>query len=149
MNLKIDRPAPKRDGLPWGERLLLLLLCLSLCALLIPPAAAGWTRRAEARVALRNAKNVKLACFVVAAEQRAKNRPFSDQAGPYGFAEGVEEQILLLAHAPGEVWLLRAGEDPYEVAELRYREFEYDADYDARAGWVVARRDLLIGSDTD
>ena len=98
-------------------------------AAVLAPTARYYMQRADARAILTEAKSAKMAAYVTALEHASKESSFQDQSQPYGFAEGVEEEILELAGCPGKVYLQQYDARKSEVLRFFYIEGAYTVTY--------------------
>lgn len=111
--------------------IILLLLCISILVLtaVLAPTARYYMQRADARAVLTEAKSAKMAAYVTALEHETEGSPFQDQSQPYGFAKGVEEEVVELAGCPGEVYLQQYDAAKIEFYKLLYIEGAYTVTY--------------------
>lgn len=126
---------------------LIVLLSLLILFLLAAPVYRAQMGRAQARIVLTRSKAVELAAITVAMEHYTQNRAFNDQTQPYGFAEGVIEEIRALAGCDGEIYLIQWDEREFRPLKLMYIEDGYTSVYKLENGettWNVYQSDHVI-----
>lgn len=96
------------------------------------PGALQVLCRADAQVALGNAKSVRFALQTVAKENGGFGEGVLDAGGEGGIAEGLYQEVLLCSKAPGDFWVLQAQEGGYDVMRFVYREGDFTVWYDGR-----------------
>lgn len=118
----------KKNSIPkysWLRSALTILLVILLAVVIVTPWALRLMYRADAQVALGNAKSVRTAARVAAIQQYAVGQSFSDASCEGGVAEGLYEDILALSKVPGDFWVMQTDETGYNVLRFVYREGEY------------------------
>lgn len=116
-----------------------------LTAVVIAAGVLGLMVRADAQIALGNAKAVRMALHTVSIERYGAGLPFADPSQAGGVPAEVYREVLRLSKAPGDLWLLQTGEDGYDVAKLIYTEGAFTVTYTADpASWVVDGQIELI-----
>ncbi len=115
----------------WLRPVVFFLIFTLLALVLIIPASLRLMYRADAGVALGNAKSVRLALQVTGKECYGKDQTFSDASGQGGVTENVYRDVINLSKAPGEFWVLKLGRDGYTVDEFIYKEDEFTVWYQA------------------
>lgn len=93
------------------------------------PGSLAIMRRADAQVALGNAKALRLALQVAATESYAASRPFRDPSREGGVTEEVWRRVLVDSKVPGDFWVLQTDESGYEVLRFLYREGDFTVSY--------------------
>ena len=86
-------------------------------------------RRADAQVALGNAKSLRLALEMAALECYASDRPFADASCEGGVAGEVLTRVLTDSKAPGDFWVLQTDESGYELRRFLYQEGDFTVMY--------------------
>lgn len=86
-------------------------------------------RRADAQVALGNAKSLRIALQVASTEAYGAGRPFRDPSLEGGVTEEVWRKALMDSKAPGDFWVLQTDESGYEVLRFLYREGDFTVSY--------------------
>lgn len=106
-----------------------VMVLVLLVIVLVLPGALRLLYRADAQVALGNAKVVRQALQAVGTKCYGSDMPFGDTASEGGVTEEVYREVLMQSKAPGEFWVLQFGEDGYTVEQFLYREHEYTVYY--------------------
>ena len=86
-------------------------------------------RRADAQVALGNAKSLRVALQVASTEAYGAGRPFGDVTARGGVAEEVWQAVLMDSKVPGDFWILQTDESGYEVERFVYQEGDFTVSY--------------------
>lgn len=86
-------------------------------------------RRADAQVALGNAKSLRIALQVASTEAYGAGRPFRNPSLEGGVTEEVWRKALMDSKAPGDFWVLQTDESGYEVLRFLYREGDFTVSY--------------------
>lgn len=86
-------------------------------------------RRADAQVALGNAKSLRIALDVASTEAYGAGKPFRDSSLEGGVAEEVWRKVLMDSKAPGDFWVLQTDESGYEVLRFLYQEGDFMVSY--------------------
>ena len=86
-------------------------------------------RRADAQVALGNAKSLRVALQVASTEAYGAGRPFGDVTARGGVAEEVWQAVLMDSKVPGDFWILQTDESGYEVERFMYQEGDFTVSY--------------------
>lgn len=86
-------------------------------------------RRADAQVALGNAKSLRIALQVAATEAYGAGRPFRDVTARGGVTEEVWQSVLMDSKVPGDFWVLQTDESGYEVVRFLYQEGDFTVSY--------------------
>ncbi len=86
-------------------------------------------RRADAQVALGNAKSLRIALDVASTEAYGAGRPFRDSSSQGGVAGEVWRKVLMDSKAPGDFWVLQTDESGYEVLRFLYQEGDFMVSY--------------------
>lgn len=93
------------------------------------PGALSIMRRADAQVALGNAKSLRLALQVASTEAYAAGRPFHDASQNGGVAEAVWKDVITDSKVPGDFWVLQTDKTGYEVLRFFYQEGDFTVVY--------------------
>ncbi len=101
----------------------LVIVLLSVTAVI--PGVLHVLYRADAQVALGNARLVRTALETTALEAYGDDRPLSDPASGSGITEEAYRNVLLLSKAPGDFWVTQVDESGYHVLGFFYREGDY------------------------
>lgn len=113
-----------------GVRLFLaaaaLLLAVIVAAL---PGILHMVRRADAQVALGNAKSLRLALQAAGTEAYGAGQPFYRAEEESGLAKEVWTKVLLESKAPGEFWILQTDQSGYEILRFLYQEGDFSVMY--------------------
>ena len=104
----------------------ILLAVVALCGSVL-----GLLYRADAHVALGNAKTVRMALYAASIEAYGENRPFADPAHEGGVTEAVYADVLTACKVPGDFEVLRMAEDGYTVLKMMYTEGDFTVMYTA------------------
>ncbi|WP_304965420.1 hypothetical protein [uncultured Oscillibacter sp.] len=108
--------------------LAVLVLFLAILTASIP-GVLTLMRRADAQVALGNAKSLRIALQVASTECYAAGRPFCDRTAEGGVTAEVWQQVLMDSKAPGDFWVLQTDESGYEVRRFLYQEGDFTVRY--------------------
>ena len=93
------------------------------------PGILAIMRRADAQVALGNAKSLRLALQVASTEAYAAGRPFGDAAQIGGIAGESWRKVITDSKIPGDFWVLQTDESGYEVLRFLYQEGNFTVSY--------------------
>ena len=93
------------------------------------PGALAIMRRADAQVALGNAKSLRDALQVASTEAYGAGRPFGDVTARGGVAGEVWQAVLMDSKVPGDFWILQTDESGYEVERFVYQEGDFTVSY--------------------
>ena len=93
------------------------------------PGALLLMRRADAQVALGNAKSLRIALQVAARESYALDTPFCDFSGRAGVTEEVWQRVITDSKVPGDFWVLQMEEGGFEVQRFLYQEGDFTVIY--------------------
>lgn len=110
-------------------RLLTLLVILLAVLTAAIPGALAIMRRADAQVALGNAKSLRIALQAASTEAYAAGKPFLDVSANGGVTDEVWQEVIMNSKVPGDFWVLQAGEDGYEVLRFLYQEGDFTVYY--------------------
>lgn len=108
--------------------IIIFLLAILVAAI---PSALTIMRRADAQVALGNAKSLRIALQAAATETYAAGRPFRDASGNGGVTEEVWTEVLMDSKVPGDFWVLQTNKSGYEVLRFWYQEGDFSVLYTA------------------
>ena len=124
-----DTSAPIKYGaVSWW----LTVACVILLAVVaLAGSVLGLLYRADAHVALGNAKTVRMALYAASIEAYGENRPFTDPAHAGGVTEAVYADVLTACKVPGDFEVLRMAEDGYTVLKMMYTEGDFTVMYTA------------------
>ncbi|MCI8335219.1 MAG: hypothetical protein HFH25_11650 [Lachnospiraceae bacterium] len=110
-----------------------IVLLLAILAAGIP-GALTLMRRADAQVALGNAKSLRIALQAASTRCYAADIPFHDASEKGGVTEEVWNQVITDSRVPGDFWVLQTAEDGYQVYRFLYQEGDF---------WVLYCQDPL------
>lgn len=131
-------------------RITTVLVIILLAIVIIMPGALRLLYRADAQVALGNAKVVRLALQAVGTECYGQDTKFGDATSQGGVTEKVYRDVLMLSKAPGDFWVLQFGEDGCTVEKFIYREHEYTVYYQENpVSYRVYREESYIETHMD
>lgn len=116
----------KKKMLTYCLTILTIVLAIIVAAI---PGALLLLRRADAQVALGNAKSLRIALQVAARENYAADFPFCDTSGYGGVTKEVWQRVLMDSKVPGEFWVLQTDESGYEVTRFLYQEGDFTVIY--------------------
>lgn len=135
----------------WLHTALYTLLVILLLIVLLVPGVLRLIYRADAQVALGNAKSVRVAFQVIGTEKYGSNGTISDASKQGGVTDGLYEEILKLSKAPGDFWVLQTDESGCDVQKFVYQEGEYTVWYqaDASSPYKVYHEQTMIDTSTD
>lgn len=106
--------------------IIVILLAILIAAI---PGALAIMRRADAQVALGNAKSLRLALQVASTEAYAAGRPFRDASQNGGVTEEVWQNAVTDSRVPGDFWVLQTDRTGYEVLRFIYQEGDFTVSY--------------------
>lgn len=116
-----------------NNRLLIRILTANILMLAVLVAATPGTlmimHRADAQVALGNAKSLRLALDTASMETYASGKSFRDISADGGVTEDVWKEVIMNSKVPGDFWLLQTDESGYEVQRFLYREGDFSVVY--------------------
>lgn len=115
-------------------RVLTVITTILLVIVVAVPGALRLMYRADAQVALGNAKAVRLALQTVATEAYGLDRHFGDSATECGITESLIDDVYLLAKVPGNYTVLQTDESGYHVKKFLYIEDDMMVMYDDTEG---------------
>ena len=113
----------------WIVRILSVTVVLLAILIAAIPGALAIMRRAEAQVALGNAKSLRLALQVASTEAYAAGRPFRDASQNGGVTEEVWQNAVTDSRVPGDFWVLQTDRTGYEVLRFIYQEGDFTVSY--------------------
>ena len=144
--MSVQTSTKKKTAYRWIRLTLYLLIIILLAIVIVVPGVLRLIYRADSRVALGNAKSVRMASQVIATQQYGRDESICDATQEGGIADGLYEEILQLSEVPGDFWILQMEEDGYTVRQFVYREGEYTVWYDADADsrYTVYHEDQMI-----
>ena len=122
-------PTPKISKHRWAVFCLTVLTILLAVLTAAIPGILLILRRADAQVALGNAKSLRLALEMAALECYASDKPFADASCEGGVAGEVLTQALTDSKAPGDFWILQTDESGYELRRFLYQEGDFTVLY--------------------
>ncbi len=106
-------------------RVLEILIIVLLAIVAVIPGVLRIMYRADAQVALGNAKLVRTALEMTALEAYGESKPFCNLTCEGGITKEAYQNVLLTSRIPGDFFVTRVDESGYEVLEFFYREGEY------------------------
>lgn len=92
-------------------------------------------RRADAQVALGNAKSLRLALQVAGTEAYGARQPFFDASQESGLVKDAWTKVLTDSKVPGDFWVLQTDKSGYEIRRFLYQEGDF---------FVMYQKDPLI-----
>lgn len=113
----------------WFVRSLSLILLILTIVIAAIPGALLIMRRADAQVALGNAKSLRLALDTAAKECYGSGQIFFDPSSLGGVTEEVWQQVINDSKIPGDFWVLQTDESGYEVRRFHYQEGGFSVTY--------------------
>lgn len=113
----------------WLTRTLTILLLTLTFIVAAIPGALYLMRRADAQVALGNAKSLRMALDTAATERYGSGSPFRDPASLGGVTEEVWRQVVTDSKIPGDFWVLQMDDSGYEVQRFHYQEGDFSVTY--------------------
>lgn len=119
------QPADEKQSanrLPQALSILLLLLTTIVAAI---PGVLHIMHRADAQVALGNAKSLRMALDATATVHYGSNQPFCDTSSIGGVTEEVWRQVITDSKVPGDFWILQMDKNGYEVQRFYYQEGDF------------------------
>lgn len=93
------------------------------------PGILAIMRRADAQVALGNARSLRLALQVASTEAYAAGQPFGDLSQTGGVTGEVWRKVLMESRVPGDFQVLQTDESGYEVLRFLYEEGDFIVSY--------------------
>ena len=109
---------------------LLTILVIILTAVVAAiPGALLLMRRADAQVALGNAKSLRIALQVAARESYALDAPFCDSSCRAGVTAEVWQRVITDSKVPGDFWVLQMDDSGFEVQRFLYQEGDFTVVY--------------------
>ncbi|MCI8795941.1 MAG: hypothetical protein HFG89_03660 [Dorea sp.] len=116
-----------------NNRWLIRILSANILVLAVLVAAIPGTlvimRRADAQVALGNAKSLRMALDTASMETYASGEPFRDISSNGGVTEEIWREVITDSKVPGDFWLLQTDKSGYEVQSFLYREGDFTVEY--------------------
>lgn len=106
--------------------ILVLILAVVTAAI---PGTLVIMRRADAQVALGNAKSLRIALDIAATEAYGAGRPFRSASQEGGVTEEVWRKVIMDSKVPGDFWVLQTDESGYEILRFLYREGDFVVSY--------------------
>lgn len=123
------------------NKVLITLLILLLIGVIGAPVFAYFRIKADARIALREAKNVNIAFRAVITEYYASDSVFYDPSREDGMSQGVAGEIKALADQNGDIRVTSYDTAIRKVTGFEYRTGNYEViyTYDKKTGdsWKV------------
>jgi hypothetical protein len=127
---------------------IIMLLITSLLLSLLYPAWSTYKDRMLAHRALREAKNVQLSIRLVATEYYGSNDTPKSTKTSSGLKKTVEEDVLELAEADGEIQIVKWDAYSFVPTAFNYTNgsyyVEYSEDEAGESQWVVSKIKKLI-----
>lgn len=120
-----DRAIHKKTKYGITGRVMEVLAIVLLAVIAVIPGMLHVMYRADAQVALGNARLVRTALDMTALEAYADNRPFGDPTSGSGVTEAVYRNVLMTSKVPGDFWVVQTDQSGYEVRRFFYREGDY------------------------
>ena len=111
------------------RKILYLVIIILLLIVATAPGIMQMMYRADAQVALGNAKTVRMALQNVAADMYGRGVDFYDITCEGGVSDEVYQQVILLSKVPGDFWILQMDEMGIEVTSFMYKEDDFRVYY--------------------
>ena len=108
--------------------LTVVVLALAVLVAAVPGILAVM-RRADAQVALGNAKSLRIALQVASTEAYGAGRPFGDVTARGGVAGEVWQAVLMDSKVLGDFWVLQTDESGYDGVRFVYQEGDFTVSY--------------------
>ncbi len=102
-----------------------VLVFVLLAIVAVIPGVLHIMYRADAQVALGNAKLVRTALEMTALEAYAEDEPLCDPASGSGITKEAYRNVVMTSKAPGDFWVVQVDQSGYQVLQFFYREGEY------------------------
>lgn len=125
MNTNNQQPSPP-NRITRYLSILVLILAVVTAAI---PGTLVIMRRADAQVALGNAKSLRIALDIAATEAYGAGRPFRSASQEGGVTEEVWRKVIVDSKVPGDFWVLQTDESGYEVLRFLYQEGDFTVSY--------------------
>lgn len=106
-------------------RVLEVLVLLLLAVVAVIPGVLHIMYRADAQVALGNAKLVRSALEMTALEAYGESRPLSDPSADGGIRKAAYENVLMVSKVPGDFCVTKMDQTGYHVKSFLYREGDF------------------------
>ncbi len=119
----------EKQNIKWLTRCLSLLLLILTVIVAAIPGVLYIMRRADAQVALGNAKSLRMALDAAATEHYGSGKPFRDASAFGGVTEEVWRQVITDSNVSGDFWVLQMDESGYEVQSFYYQEGDFTVTY--------------------
>lgn len=119
----------EKQNTKWLSRYLSILLLVLTVIVAAIPGTLYIMRRADAQVALGNAKSLRMALDTAATEHYGSGKPFRDTASFGGVTEEAWRQVITDSRVPGDFWVLQMDESGYEVQRFCYQEGDFLVTY--------------------
>lgn len=124
-----DNSNKKQKANHWIVSFISIVVILLAILVAAVPGALSIMRRADAQVALGNAKSLRLALQVASTETYAAGRPFRDASRTGGVTEEVWRNVITDSKVPGDFWVLQTDKSGYEVLRFLYQEGDFSVLY--------------------
>jgi len=111
------------------RKILYFIVILLLLIVAMAPGVLQMMYRADAQVALGNAKTVRMALQNVATDMYGSGEDFFDITCEGGVSDEVYQQVILLSKVPGDFWILQMDEMGIEVTSFMYKEGDFRVYY--------------------
>ncbi len=118
---------PRRSK--WLHRTLSILLLLLTIIVAAIPGSLHIMRRADAQVALGNAKSLRIALDTAAAECYGSGVPFYVPGSLNGVTEEVWRQVIIDSKVPGDFWVQQITGNGCGVQRFCYQEGDFSVTY--------------------
>ncbi len=113
----------------WLIRILTAIILILAVLVAAVPGTLVIMRRADAQVALGNAKSLRMALDTASMETYASGEPFRDISSNGGVTEEIWREVITDSKVPGDFWLLQTDKSGYEVQSFLYREGDFTVEY--------------------
>lgn len=119
----------KKQNNRWLIRILTVIILILAVLVAAIPGTLVLMRRADAQVALGNAKSLRMALDTASMETYASGEPFRDISSNGGVTEEIWREVITDSKVPGDFWLLQTDKSGYEVQSFLYREGDFTVEY--------------------
>lgn len=119
------RAIHKRTKYSITGRVLEIMIIVLLTVVAVIPGVLHVMYRADAQVALGNAKLVRTAFEMTALEAYADNKPISDPTSESGVTEEAYRNVIMTSKVPGDFQVTQMDKNGYQVLGFLYREGDY------------------------
>ncbi len=119
----------RKQTTKWISHSLSIILALLTIIVAAIPGTLYIMRRADAQVALGNAKSLRMALDASATEYYGSGKPFCDVFSNGGVTEEVWRQVITDSKVSGDFWVLQMDGNGYRVQSFLYQEGDFLVTY--------------------